>query len=461
MIADPHVPNDRCPWCGGRPGSTMLCIRCRITDQVPELPDYVWWSGDLRHALDARDIGAVIRAFRSHPYHPRAVPQQDMARWLSITQGYLSRIETGRVSVSNLTTLISYARALRIPPALLWFELPASPDENVSATRSPRRPTLLPAPLADLVSAPTDDQLADTMLTILGAYSARDQLAGPHDVIEVVRHDFAFINARLASVRPRGRNRLQYIAGRYAEFLSWLHQDSGDLDTAAHWSSTALTHAKQADDVQFNAYALMRSSNIATDAGNHTEAKRFIDAALAQSAALTPRQRAVLLRQRAHVSALRAANSNGRDDMRECIDALARAAEAAAEPTTAPDDLAGYCSPEYVTMEAAHCWIELGRPEQALAVLQPRLAAWGTESRRDLGMGLARLSTAYAGVGSWEETLEAASYAATIVADTRSHRTLAQLRTTETVLVAAGQPDTARELAHCVRTAQRARPSHE
>ncbi|MBF6083162.1 helix-turn-helix domain-containing protein [Nocardia cyriacigeorgica] len=437
----------------------MLCVRCRgNADQVPDLPDHAWWSGDLRRALDARDIGAVIRAFRYHPYHARTVSQQDMARWLSITQGYLSRIETGRVPVSNLNTLISHARTLRIPPALLWFDLPTPPDENVSPARSPRKPSLLPPRLAALVSAPTEDQLADTLLTNLGGYSARDQLAGPHGVIEVVRHDFAFINDRLTSARNRGPHRLLYTAGRYAEFLSWLYQDCGDLDTAGHWSRIALNHAQHAEDAQFRAYTLMRSSNIATDAGDPSKAKQFIDAALAHSAALTSRQQAALLRQRAHVSALRATHSKAREDMRECVDALARATEAAAEATTDPDDLAGYCSPEYVTMEAAHCWIGLGQPEQALAILQPRLAAWSTESRRDLGMGLARLCTAYAGVGSWEETLEAASYAATIVADTRSHRTLAQLHATENVLVAAGQPDIARELAHCVRAVQRAHP---
>ncbi|WP_228799218.1 helix-turn-helix domain-containing protein [Nocardia cyriacigeorgica] len=436
----------------------MLCVRCRGTaDRVPELPDHAWWSGDLRRALDAREIGAVIRAFRYHPYHARTVSQQDMARWLSITQGYLSRIETGRVQVSNLNTLIGYARALGVPASLLWFDLPAPREEN-SAMRSPRKSTLLPQRLAALVAAPTEDQLADALLTNLVGYSARDQLAGPRDVIEVVRHDFAFISDRLTSARNRGPNRLQYAAGRYAEFLSWLYQDCGDLDTAGHWSRIALNHAQHAEDAQFRAYTLMRGSNIATDAGDPIKAKQFIDAALAHSAALTPRQQAALLRQQAHVSALRTTHSEDREDMRECVDALARATEAAAEPTTDPDDLAGYCSPEYVTMEAAHCWIELGQPEQALAILQPRLAAWSTESRRDLGMGLARLSTAYAGVGSWEETLEAASYAATIVADTRSHRTLAQLHATENVLLAAGLPDIARELAHCVRAAQRAHP---
>ncbi|MFE7802906.1 hypothetical protein [Nocardia sp. NPDC057440] len=106
------------------------------------------------------------------------------------------------------------------------------------------------------------------------------------------------------------------------------------------------------------------------------------------------------------------------------------------------------------------CWIELGHPEKALTILEQGLSDWSADSRRDLGMGLARLSTVHAGVGSWSEAVEVAGYAATIVADTGSHRTLGQLRTTATVLHEAGKTGAARELTHQVRKAHRARASH-
>ncbi|WP_433709680.1 XRE family transcriptional regulator [Nocardia sp. CA-084685] len=377
-----------------------------------------------------------------------------MARWLSITQGHLSRIEQGRVRVTNLDTLSTYARILEIPPPLLWFELP--PDRQDPAPAPPRSSIVLPERLAAAISTPTDVQLADALLSTLSGHSVRDQLAGPHDLIGVVRQDIAFIDQRLAASRngSRGRSRLQYVAGRYAELLGWLHQDSGDLDAAESWSRIALAHAKDRDDAQFHAYVLMRSSNIATDAGNLSTAEDFIDEALSHADALTSQQRAVLLRQQAIVNAARA-RSGARADVMACVDALTRAAEAASEPPDGQDDLAGYCSPAYVAMEAAHCWIKLGHPEKALTILEQRLSDWSADSRRDLGMGLARLSTAHAGVGSWSEAVEVAGYAATIVADTGSHRTLNQLRTTATVLHAAGQTGAARELTQQLRIAQR------
>ncbi|MGW4720926.1 helix-turn-helix domain-containing protein [Nocardia sp. NPDC004260] len=393
------------------------------------------------------------------PHGRHRVTQEDMARWLSITQGHLSRIEQGRVRVTNLDTLSTYARILGIPPLLLWFELP--PDQQEAVSAPPRSSTALPERLAAAIHTPTEAQLAAAMLSTLAGHSVRDQLAGPHDLVGVARNDLTFIDQRLAASRDGsiGRRRLQYAAGRYAELLGWLQQDSGDLEAAESWSKIALTHAKATNDVQFHAYVLMRSSNIASDAGKFSNAAYFIDEALLRADTLTSQQRAVLLRQQANVFAARA-RSGERADVMACVDALTRAAEAAAEPAEDPDDLAGYCSPAYVAMEAAQCWIELGHPEEALVISEQRMSDWSAYGRRDLGMGLARLSNAHAGVGSWSEAVEVAGYAAGIVADTGSHRTLNQLRATATVLHAAGQTGAARELTHQVRTAQRARTRH-
>ncbi|MEV2226019.1 helix-turn-helix transcriptional regulator [Nocardia vinacea] len=343
VMVDFDTAPDLCPRCAGPAPAGLLCGRCRgADDRLPPLPDHAWWSGDLRQALDARDIGKAIRAYRHHSHHGRhRINQEDMARWLSITQGHLSRIEQGRVRVTNLDTLSTYARILDVPPPLLWFELPL--DRQDPATAPPRSSTVLPERLAVAISAPTEVQLADALLSTLSGHSVRDQLAGPHDLIGVVRQDIAFIDQRLAACRDgsRGRSRLQYVAGRYAELLGWLQQDSGDLDAAESWSRIALAHAKDRDDAQFRAYVLMRSSNIATDAGKLSTAEDFIDEALSHAGALTPQQRAVVLRQQANVNAVRA-RSGERADVMACMDALTRAAEAAAEPPEGPDDLAGY-----------------------------------------------------------------------------------------------------------------------
>jgi transcriptional regulator with XRE-family HTH domain len=460
-MADFDSADDRCRRYANSGAVGTSYGRCEVHgERPPPLPEHAWNTGELRGALQARDIGGAIRAYRRHPHHGRRrITQDEMARWLSITQGHLSRIERGRMRVSNLEALTSYARVLGIPPRLLWFDLPA---DHYTPPPEMRHSGPLPHRLAETITAPTENHLAEAMLSTLAGHSARDQLEGPHDLLDVVRRDIAFLDQRLTGGHngSAGGARLRYVAGRFAELLGWLHQDCGDLEAAQRWSASALARAEASEDVRFRAYVLMRSSNIATDTGDWSSATRFIEEALLHAGALTSRQRAVLLRQQANVYAARAARSGRSSDAAACVDALARASEAAAEPATEPDDLAAYCSPAYVSMEAAHCWIQMGHPDKALTLMQQRLDDWSADNRRDLGMGLARLSTAHAGVGSWPETMEVAAHAATIVADTGSYRTLRQLYTTATVLRVAGRAGDARELTHQLRAVSRARTSH-
>jgi transcriptional regulator with XRE-family HTH domain len=73
-----------------------------------------------------------VRSYRKHPLHgQRAISQETAARWLSVSQTQLSRIENGR-PVYDLDRLIQWAKTLRIPPELLWFALP---DEGEDVNR--------------------------------------------------------------------------------------------------------------------------------------------------------------------------------------------------------------------------------------------------------------------------------------------------------------------------------------
>ncbi|RDI58952.1 hypothetical protein [Nocardia pseudobrasiliensis] len=78
-------------------------------------------------------------------------------------------------------------------------------------------------------------------------------------------------------------------------------------------------------------------------------------------------------------------------------------------------------------MEAASCLIELDRPEQAIATLEPQLPQWHPENRRDIGRGLALLAIALARSGQPDDAVRVAQHALAIVAETRSTRTEQQL----------------------------------
>ncbi|MFB6393531.1 helix-turn-helix domain-containing protein [Polymorphospora lycopeni] len=89
-----------------------------------------WDYPAMRDALRNRHLGQIIRAWRTHPQHGRqAVSQSLVAAWMGITQAQLSRIETGG-PVVHLDRLIEWAKALRIPPHLLWFTLPTNDSSD-------------------------------------------------------------------------------------------------------------------------------------------------------------------------------------------------------------------------------------------------------------------------------------------------------------------------------------------
>jgi hypothetical protein len=183
-----------------------------------------------------------------------------------------------------------------------------------------------------------------------------------------------------------------------------------------------MDYAQQLGDPRLLSYVLMRKSNIASDARDGEAALAFAGAALRDWGRLTPRLRAVALRQQAHGLAL------GGDAA-----ACARTLDLAAEQLSAgrgdgPElDLTLYCTTSYLDMEAATCWTELGQPGRAVEALEHGLDTWRPEFRRDLGLSLARLAVAYAADSELDQSWSVAERALAIARETRSARAVREL----------------------------------
>ncbi|MFF0633512.1 hypothetical protein ACFYTS_13540 [Nocardia sp. NPDC004151] len=181
-----------------------------------------------------------------------------------------------------------------------------------------------------------------------------------------------------------------------------------------------------------------RPCGVAAESGNPAIAIELARAALRNSAEL-PRLRTLAL-QLAHGHALRKAGS-------ESDRAIGQAWEATADPAAGDGDLAGYCTPEFIRMEAANSWVHLGKPEAAVETLLKALPLWQIEDRRDLGRGLALLAVAQARTGAADQALEAAARPALAIAsETHSSRTLRQLHRLPGELAGSGGAGQAREL---------------
>ena len=133
--ASEQMAGDGVRWCRcgtrlARDNPGTRCAACTSADrrkrlEPPSVPPEFWDEPAVRRALAARDMGALMRAYRTHPCHDRDIPQEVAAGWVGITQPRLSRIENGE-SVSNITKLIRWAHVLRIPTDLLWFQVPGA-----------------------------------------------------------------------------------------------------------------------------------------------------------------------------------------------------------------------------------------------------------------------------------------------------------------------------------------------
>src|SRR5712691_4375252 len=133
-----------CTRCGtrlARDNTDTRCTACSraLRDELskpPVVAPEFWETDQMRDALSTWHMGRVIFAYRTNPYRGKPLTQEMVAHWLGLTQAQLSRLENGKPP-EELSKLIHYARALRIPAHLLWFKLPAQREES-SESEHPR-----------------------------------------------------------------------------------------------------------------------------------------------------------------------------------------------------------------------------------------------------------------------------------------------------------------------------------
>ncbi|HEV7656399.1 MAG TPA: hypothetical protein VGP36_16925 [Mycobacteriales bacterium] len=370
-----------------------------------ELPGELWERADVLAACRARDANALLRLARRH-----GVTNERLAYWTGIDPGEISKRLSGKTT-SPVQTLDRWERIAT------GLGMSGSARLALGLAPGPSPPTIelpaLAAPLPPHVSA-VDPQLPATLLDLLTQYARTDNLLGPRSLLTAVPSQFALIERLWMVARGQVRDDLLAVGARYAEFAGWLHQDAGNPSSATDWNRQALELAHGAGSPLLVSYVLMRQSNQAGGVGDVVRTRALADAAL--RLAPHPLLRALALRQVARAHALEG-------DAAGCE----RALDAARAEVVDPGDdevrsLAGYCTPAYIEMEAADCWLLLGRPQRAVPILEAALPGWPVDYRRDQGVHLARLASAYAGCDEVDRAREAAFEAAAMAEQTGSAR---------------------------------------
>ena len=147
----------RCGTRLAKDNTERQCARCQRDSRdkliaPPDVPDEFWETEQFEEAFAAQHMGWVSRVYRTHPYHhavygSSGISQTLLGQWIGLRQPHVSRFETGP-PIRHLDTLQHWARVLRIPSKLLWFDMPSQTRLIVSGGR--RDEVVLPADAENL-----------------------------------------------------------------------------------------------------------------------------------------------------------------------------------------------------------------------------------------------------------------------------------------------------------------------
>lgn len=187
------------------------------------------------------------------------------------------------------------------------------------------------------------------------------------------------------------RDELLVLGSRYAEYVGWLMQESGDDEAAGRWTGHAVELAAAGGDRDLAAYAFVRQA--LTSLYRDDPATTVGLARQAQGSALPDRIRGLAAQREAQGHALA---GDRESTMRSLDRARVRLARAASD---GPPTLGTTHLRDPVAMVTGWCLYDLGRPEEAADVIRDQLAllpAGALRNHARFGMRLA-LASASAG----------------------------------------------------------------
>ncbi|MGH8895452.1 MAG: helix-turn-helix domain-containing protein [Egibacteraceae bacterium] len=371
--------------------------------------------------------GVVLRQLRLI----KGVGLRELARNICCDPGHLSRMESGdrpltvafaQLADSFLATggvlsalvCASYAGArcfggqTEAPPGLLIVKV-ATPQGEITVS-IPRRDVLMALGIGAIgnpvlrglnrVAVPPDT--VEGLHKTLDSFVIAGRVMPPGSLVDPLTGRVAVISAIRRKADARLDGQLAVMQARFAEFLSWMHEENGDLAQAIWWIDRADEWAQAAGWAPMVAFASVRKSVIATmHAG---DARRTLD--LAQAALHTDGATPGVLRFAAAQVAYGHALTGDLETARPALDLAASYYEkAAAHPEDEPSIGArSVLEKDPVELNLATCNVFAGRGDPAIDVFAPRMEAVKGVSPRAWAVHGARLAHAYALAGYPDET---------------------------------------------------------
>ncbi|MGI9097563.1 MAG: helix-turn-helix domain-containing protein [Solirubrobacteraceae bacterium] len=238
-------------------------------------------------------------------------------------------------------------------------------------------------------SGRVDPELVAHWTRLLDLLEAHGAMFGSPAVLAALRRELDVIAEHRRVARGQLRTKLLRVEARWAEFASWLSNDTGDPARRDSWAVRALRLAKEADYPDMRAWVLMWQSQWACDRLDPPRAVAFAQAA-GRVPDTTDRLRSLSTRQEAYGHAL----ANDATACQRCLDD-ARAILDCPDPYRRPDLGEPNVTVPYSMAAEARCWLAL-RPSTAISMFEDVLGLWPADRPRSRGVAQARLALACA-----------------------------------------------------------------
>ncbi|MGK5533163.1 hypothetical protein [Streptomyces sp. URMC 129] len=392
------------------------------------LPERLLRDDEMVRACKDRNFARIFELVKRVGVYPSLI-----ARRCELTPSRVGEVMKGQRTLRDMTVIERVADGLGIPGHMLGLAPRVWESGNVLGAAAPavaRRPEEWgPHTIATQTwsshpgASPQDSEFTLSLIeSQLPQHYRGANYFGARIAIPPVLHQAHSLTQLLEATNSHPRQALLRTGSRVAEFLGWLFQDSGDFRAAAYWSDRSMEWAQEAADDRMQSYILFRKANQATA---QLQSDRAVGLARAAQRipGLTPQITALAVQQEAQAYAR----------MRNPKAALAKFDEAQtlASDHTPSDPQAtldtSYCTPTYIEMQRANCWIELGDARRAVALFEAELASLPKVYRNDRGVYLARLARAYLASTEYEQAAKAATNALAIYSQTGSARTMIEL----------------------------------
>jgi transcriptional regulator with XRE-family HTH domain len=230
-----------------------------------------------------------------------------------------------------------------------------------------------------------------------------DNLLGPRFAISGVLNQIAVIEELCSNLRGQQRLEIVRLGSQYAESAAWLYEDACDIGQAHYWTSRAMEWAYEGDDGRMLAWTIFRRSQQAAAALDAAQAIGFAQAARRNEERLARPTRAAIRVQEACGYAL-----DGDENAAQTLLDEAHTWAASDSAGDAHEGHGSYCTPSYIEIQRANCWLTAGKPKKAIVLYEKSLRTLPVVYQRSRAAALSRLAVACIADGQFEQAASAA-----------------------------------------------------